>query len=209
MGDGVIRGHLNSLAPTLNTLTLSLNTGTALVAGYPVHNGTADQFLLTRPVTSTRVDRLVAWVKPLGAASNPGEAGFSVRSGVEGDPVTSLVQTADLHEVGLAQVTVPTAGALTLTDERLFCLEQPPDMDADHVSSFTTTDTGGVAITDLSITLDIPRGGNYVVVATLTGQQLETQVVTAWVLQATYGPTFNSLAVSNPGQVAVDSTGRF
>jgi len=105
-------------------------------------------------------------------------------------------------------VSIPVVAPIVITDERAFSGERLSDPGVARVSNFTTTDGTGVAITGASITLGIPRTGTYDIEAELSAQQRDSAATRAWALRATYGPTFNGLAVVNPHQVAVDSTGR-
>jgi hypothetical protein len=152
---------------------------------------------------------VVARVYPLGSGTTPGLSEFAILAGTEGAGATALTQSATVHEISLATVTVPTAGTLTLVDDRVFSNERKTDIDVARVSSFSTTSATEVPVTDASVTLDIPNGATtYYVIATVTCQQLETQVNTAWVLQNTYDPIWSIREMSSPSQVAIDSTGR-
>jgi hypothetical protein len=173
-----------------------------------VRNLTIDRFTLARPAVSTRIDRLIVSLRPFGSTTNPGHAVFGILAGEEGGAAPDLTQSANLYQISLATITVPKAGALTLTDTRAFVGEKLSDQAEDRVSEVTTTSAVGAALTGLSVTLDIPRSGTYDITASLSAQQVRTVASNGWELQATYGPTFNSLAMGSPGQVAVDSTGR-
>lgn len=175
-GDGYIAGYLNNLAVSLNGATLSLGTGGALVAGYPVINSTADSFPLARPSTGTRVDRLVARVYG-DAHEDHGLAEFAILAGTVDAGAPALTQTSSVYEVALATVSVPSAGSLAMTDERTPVLGRvtsraAPVTGVARASSVATSSTGGEAV--LSLDLELPQTTTYDIEAEFTGYQAST-----------------------------------
>ncbi len=213
LGDGVTRGYANALAVSLVSggPSVSVATGAANVAGHPFVTYNATGLTNSRPSSGTRIDRIIVRLYPEGSATTPGYAYLTVLAGTVDAGTPALTQTSTVHEVTLATVTVPSAGAIVLTDERAFAGERLSDQDVARVASITTTSAAGEALSGLSVTLDLPRDGTYDIEAELTAQQRSSASTSAWVLQATYGTTTVPFAADpnfdTPAQVAVDSSG--
>jgi hypothetical protein len=146
LGDGVIRGDMDELAVAAgagNTVTVA--RGSALIAGIPYCNYTADTLTFTRPVASTRIDRVV--IRFYGDASaTPGKAELAWLTG------TDTKSGAALYEVSLAQVTIPVVAPIVV-DERAFSGARLSDQDVVRASSATTTHATGEALSGLSVTM--------------------------------------------------------
>lgn len=206
-GDGYIPGFLNNLAVGLSDTTLTLNTGGALVNGYPVINYTADTFNLARPSSGTRMDRLV--VRVYGPShEDHGAAEFAILAGTVGAGTPSLTQTDSVYEVALAQVTVPDAGSLTLTDERVGVLlglltRKAPVSGVARSAGVATDDTSGEAV--LSLDLVLPVDTTYDIEADVQAHQTSYDAY-AYDLKFGTDGTGNT-NFNNPGQIARDSSG--
>lgn len=208
-GDGVIRGYGSELAVALSGggPSVTVASGGANVAGHPfVQYTTSTTFSISRPVTSTRIDRVIIRLYPEGSATTPGKADPAILAGVEGSAATALTQSATVHEISLASVTIPTAGAVTLTDERTWATETPPAAGETRSTSESTTNVSGEALTNLNTNLVLPRTATYDVEAWVSAIQDNGG---GWVEQA--GSPFGSLGAgtspnfSSPAQVAVNS----
>jgi hypothetical protein len=111
---GVSPQYLNKLAVTGAASPVSVASGAALCYGIPYSNSAAVSVTIPTPATQTRIDRIVlraSW------------AGKTVRitrvAGTEGAGAPSLVQTpGTTWDIPLAQVSITTGSALTVTDQR-------------------------------------------------------------------------------------------
>jgi hypothetical protein len=208
LGDGVIGSFLNQLQVSVGAgNTVAVTSGGAVVAGHPVIQYTATALSVTRPSTSERIDRVIVSLRPDTSATTPGLASVRLLAGTEGAGVApSLTQTSELYEISLASVTVPVVAPMTVTDERTFVGQQGDEAVTVRVDAVSTTSVGGAALTDATVTLALSRSGTYDLAAEVTAQQTVTAAV--WTRQATYGPTFNGTAISDPNQVVVNSAGR-
>lgn len=128
LGDGVIRGVTSELAVSLVSggPSVTVAPGAANVAGHPVGFYADTALAITRPESGTRVDRVVIRLNPEGSATTPGKAVLAILAGTVDAGAPALTQTATTHELSLAQLSVPSAGAIVLTDERDFSGEKPP-----------------------------------------------------------------------------------
>lgn len=208
-GDGYIPGFLNNLAPSVASTTVSLATGGALVAGYPVINYTADTFSITRPSSGTRVDRLVARLYGEAHADH-GLAEFAILAGTVDAGTPSLTQTTSVYEVSLATVTVPSAGSLTLVDDRTALLASivsraAPVTGVARAASVSTSSSGGEALTGLSFNLALTADATYDIEAEIQAQQTVSAAVTPLISAGTYGTGNDNF--NFPQQIAVDPSG--
>jgi len=208
LGDGVVRGYGSELATSLGVDSVAVADGAANVVGHPFVVYTASTNLaFSRPVSSTRIDRVIIRLYPEGSATTPGKADLALLAGTEGGAAPTLTQTTTVYEISLAQVSIPVVGTPTLTDERDFTNEVEGFASSISRSDVLITTSGaGASLASFSLTL--PLAQMYDVDARVGCLQADSTSVMGWVLQASYGPTFNSLALSTIGQVAVDSTGR-
>lgn len=175
MGDGYVPGLWGELAVSLSDTTVTLATGAALAAGYPIVNYTPDTFTLARPAAGTRVDRLVARV--YGEAHvDVGLAEFAVLTGSVGSGTPALTQSATLYEVALATVSVPSSGGLTLTDERTPIpaarFRPAPLAGTARAGSVSTGNLSGEALSGLSVQLTLPQSVTYDLEADLSAVQI-------------------------------------
>ena len=189
-GDGVVRGYANELAVTLvsNGPGVSVATGAANVAGHPFVVYSSVGLSNSRPSSGTRTDRVILRLYPTGSATTPGKADVALLQGTVDAGAPALTQTATVHEVSLAQMSVPSAGVVTLTDERAFAGETLMEDGVARTDSITTTSASGEALAGLAVTLLLPRAATYDIEAELTARQTDTaSLIGAWTLQATYG----------------------
>lgn len=215
LGDGVITGLLSGLSASLSGTTVTLGTGGALCAGYPVLNYSAVSLPLTRPASGTRVDRIVARAYPAGASTSPGYADVALVSG-DGVSTPALVQTANEHQVALWLLSVPSVGAITLTDERTAVLSgyltRPTTIAGTAIAqSASTSSAGGEALSGLTVSLVLPTSRTYDISATLSAIQNVSDPV-APSAELVFSHSFGGFGASDglfsaPRQTAVDGSG--
>lgn len=203
LGDGYISGFLGELAISLNGATVTIESGGALVGGYPVIAYSANATTYSRPASGTKYLRIVAQVF-LDGSETPGEAGFVALSSLEAVP--DLQCDATRWQTALATVTVPASGSLTLVDERVPCLASyvsrpAPVTGSARVSSASTSNSSGEALTGLGFNLVLPDSVTYDIEAELTCVQDVTAAVTHLASYGSFGsgtaPNF-----SGPNQIA-------
>ena len=127
---GVLAGYANAFAATVtgvgDTTPVEIETGAAMVYGFPYESDSMVQVEVPTPSVSTRIDRIVLRVD---------WAAQTVRiariAGVEGGSAPALTQTADTTwEISLYQVSITTGGVITITaDERSYCRFNTPAID--------------------------------------------------------------------------------
>lgn len=181
LGSGVRPGD-GGFALTVSGTTLTLAPGVAGVAGYPLTLTAAVAMEVVRPVSGTRVDRVVARVFPLTAAVDPGYADVALVAGVVGAGAPALVQTAAEHQIALWQVSVPAAGALAATDERAellagYLTSAAPAVGSARVASVATNSVAGAALSGLAVSLSLPLARTYDVTAAVAAIQNVTDPV--------------------------------
>jgi hypothetical protein len=213
LGDGVIRGYLGELAPSLVSggPSLAIASGAANIVGHPTVYSKGTTITNTRPVSGTRIDRVTARVFTDDHPTHAGLAYLILNPGVvDSGSAIAMPPVGNIREISLALVTVPSAGAITLTDDREFASERGAIVAGETrlPATLTTTNTSGAALPGAEVALFLPRTMEYVVEGTLATRQKDIAPTTQWVVQATYGPPFGSLGMTQPSQVAVDSTGR-
>lgn len=116
---GVLAQRLNELAVAGATSPVSVATGEALVHGTWYQNDASENVAIPTPGSATRVDRVVLrknWTAQT--------VRITRIAGTEGGGAPSLVQSDGVTwDVPLAQVSITTGGAITLTDEREFIFD--------------------------------------------------------------------------------------
>ena len=113
---GVAPDYLNKLAVSGTSSPVAVNTGGALVYGFPYFNTASVNVVVPTPNTSTRIDRVV-----LRADWAAQTVRITRVAGTEGAGAPALTQTAGTTwDMPLAQASITTGGAITLTDEREF-----------------------------------------------------------------------------------------
>lgn len=115
--EGVLKGAANELAVSGASSPVAVATGAALVKGHWYRNTAAVNVAVASPAAATRIDRVV-----LQADWAAQTVRIALVAGVEGGAAPAVTQTDGTKwEISLAQVSITTAGAITLTDERAFC----------------------------------------------------------------------------------------
>jgi len=115
---GVAYGYGNALEVTNPSgRDLQVNTGAAIVAGFPYWNTSAVTKTLTLPVIGT-----TGWRMVLRADWAAQTVRITLKKSADGVPtIPSLTQTdGATYEIGLAYGTITTGGVVSLTDERIF-----------------------------------------------------------------------------------------
>ncbi len=115
---GVAYGYGNALEVTNPSgRDLQVNTGAAIVAGFPYWNTSAVTKTLTLPVIGT-----TGWRMVLRADWAAQTVRITLKESADGVPtIPSLTQTdGATYEIGLAYGTITTGGVVSLTDERIF-----------------------------------------------------------------------------------------
>jgi hypothetical protein len=111
---GVVADYEDALIVTTTAETYTVATGFACVYGFFFENTASYDFEVVSPTGDTRIDRIV--VRADWAAQT---VELAVVEGKEGGTAPALTQVAsDTWEIPLAQASVTTGGAITLTDER-------------------------------------------------------------------------------------------
>lgn len=172
--DGVNRRYANQLRASMVGDSLSVLSGMAFVRGIPVvrySNGTPLLPLL-RSALGTTIYRFVAWVDV-----EDGHAGFTLTGGTPGGGAPALAEgESDIWDLPLWRITVPTAGAITLTDEREFSLDRylhrtKPISGTVRAQTASTEDTGGAILSGLSTALVLPDDVVYDIEASFSAKQ--------------------------------------
>ena len=111
---GVQAAYEDALIVTTTAGHYHVAAGFACVYGFMYENTAAVDFDVVSPVGATRIDRIV-----LQASWAAQTVRLAVLTGDEGGAAPSLTQTASTTwEIPLAQASVTTGGAITLTDQR-------------------------------------------------------------------------------------------
>lgn len=145
---GVIEDYENALAVSNPAGTdIRVATGAALVDGKFYENDANDDTTLVAPAVSTRIDRVV--LRKDWAAQT---VRIAILTGIEGGGVPALTQTdGTTWEIPLAQVSITTASAITLTDERTFARTPlSPSTSSAMVEIETIVAPGGASTIDFS-----------------------------------------------------------
>jgi len=111
---GVAPDYLNELAVTGTVSPAAVNTGGALVYGFPYFNSASVNVAVPTPSSATRVDLIV-----LEADWTAQTVRIARVEGVEGAGAPSLTQSAGTTwQMVLAQASITTGGTITVTDAR-------------------------------------------------------------------------------------------
>lgn len=111
---GVAPDYQNKLAVSGTSSPVSVATGAALVYGIPYVNTAAVNVAIPTPSGATRIDRIV-----LRADYTAQTVRITRIAGTEGGAGPSLTQSAGTTwDIPLAQVSITTAGVVTVTDQR-------------------------------------------------------------------------------------------
>lgn len=115
---GVAAGVLGELAVTAGSGQVSVAGGRLIGEGYGYKNTASLVVAIPTPAANTRIDRIVVRVQH----GTTRTARITRIAGTEGAAAPALTQSAGVTwDVPLAQVTVTTAGAITVVDQRSFC----------------------------------------------------------------------------------------
>lgn len=215
LGDGVVSGYANEFSTSLVSggPSVSVRGGAAVVRGHPVviYSDTAT-FSISRPTTSTRVDRVTLRLHPEGLSALAGKAELRILQGTEGAGAPALTQNTTTYEISLYTITIPKTGTITLTDERAYAQGAKPTTGEARSDSAITTSTTGALLSGTTLTLTLPQAVTYDVSARL--QCVQTDVSAGWFLAGTYLVGFAGISVISPpatpvpAQVAVNSAGK-
>lgn len=115
---GVLKGHLNELAVSGSTSPLSVATGGALVAGFWYVSDAVTSVTIATPASATRIDLLVLRANYLNRTVR-----ITTITGTEGGGAPSPIRIVnETWDIPLAQLSITTGGAITLTDRRSFAM---------------------------------------------------------------------------------------
>lgn len=113
-GDGIHKNYLNELKPTGAAPNVQVDTGSALVSGFPYLNDAAVNVNIPTPIVDTRIDRIV-----LRASWAAATVRITRIAGVEGGAAPAIVQTLGVTwDVPICQAEITTGAVITVTDER-------------------------------------------------------------------------------------------
>lgn len=114
--EGVMKNYLNELSASGAVSPVAVNTGAAIVYGFPYWNTVSENVTIPTPAGSTRVDLIV-----LRADWTAQTVRLTRIAGTEGAGPPSLTQTDGvLWDLPLWQASITTGGAITLTDQRAY-----------------------------------------------------------------------------------------
>ncbi len=114
---GIVKNFGDELEVTGTASPVSVAAGGAMVYGFPYLSDAAVTVAIPTPAASTRIDRIV-----LRADWAAQTVRITRIAGTEGAGAPALTQNPGVtYDVPLAQVSITTAGAITVTDEREFC----------------------------------------------------------------------------------------
>lgn len=116
--EGVLKNYLNELAVTNSTgRTMSVNTGGALVYGFPYYNSSAATVDLTHPTIGTTGYRIV--LRASWAAQTVRVTKIESADGTAAIP--AMTQSAgETWDIPLAEGTITTGDVITVTDDRVY-----------------------------------------------------------------------------------------
>ena len=113
---GVAPDFADKLAVSGSSSPVAVATGAALVYGIPYFNTASVNVAVATPAGATRIDRVV-----LRASWSAQTVRIALVAGSEGGAAPALTQSAGTTwEIPLAQVSITTGGAITVTDERVW-----------------------------------------------------------------------------------------
>lgn len=112
--EGVMKGYENELEATGTATPVAVNTGAALIYGFPYWNTASVNVAIPTPAASTRIDRIVL---------RAGWAAQTVRitriAGTEGAGAPAITQTDGVTwDLKICQASITTGGIITITDDR-------------------------------------------------------------------------------------------
>lgn len=114
--EGVLKNYQNELEVTGAATPVAVNTGGAIVYGFPYWNTASVNVTIPTPSGATRIDRIV-----LRASWAAQTVRITRVAGSEGGGAPALTQTdGTTWDISLAQVSITTGGVITVTDERVF-----------------------------------------------------------------------------------------
>lgn len=112
--EGVHKGYENELEPTGVATPVAVDTGAALIYGFPYWNTASVDVAIPTPSVSTRIDRIV-----LRADWTAQTTRITRIAGTEGAGVPAIVQTDGVTwDLKICQASITTGGTITVTDER-------------------------------------------------------------------------------------------
>ncbi len=113
--EGVQKGYENDLEPTGAATPVAINTGAAIIYGFPYWNTASVNVAVATPAGNTRIDRIV-----LRASWAAQTIRITLIAGAEGSGIPpAIVQTDGVTwDLKICQVSITTGGTITLTDER-------------------------------------------------------------------------------------------
>lgn len=115
--EGVLKGLDGELEVTGTATPVSVAIGGAIVNGKFYYSSSPKSVDVPAPVSATRIDRIV-----LRADYAAQTVRIARLAGAEGEAAPALTQNDGVTwEISLAQISVTTAGVITVTDERVFC----------------------------------------------------------------------------------------
>ncbi len=115
---GVVPGVLNELEVTGTSSPVAVNSGWAIVKGKLFRNTASKNVVVASPAVSTRIDRVVVLID---YTATPETGTITLIAGAEGGAAPSLAAyqvDGTQWALPLAQVSITTGGAITVTDER-------------------------------------------------------------------------------------------
>jgi hypothetical protein len=117
VAQGVLIDHVGSLAVTVGSGVVNVAGGGAIIYGFPYWNTSSVAVSIPTPAGATRIDRIV-----LRASWAARTVRITRIAGTPGAGAPSIVQTAGTTwDIPLAQVSITTEGAITVTDQRAYC----------------------------------------------------------------------------------------
>ncbi|MFA5053328.1 MAG: hypothetical protein WC565_04680 [Parcubacteria group bacterium] len=134
--EGVLKNYLNALAVTNSTgRTMSVNTGGALVYGFPYYNSAAATVDLAHPVVGTTGYRIV--LRASWAAQTVRVTKIESADGTAAIPAMTQVANTT-WDIPLAEGTITTGDVITVTDDRVF-LHPNIEIEAAMIATGTRT----------------------------------------------------------------------
>lgn len=114
--EGVHKNYGNELAVTGTATPVAVNTGAAIVYGFPYWNTASVDVAIPTPAVSTRVDYIT-----LEADWTAQTVRITRVAGTEGAGTPALTQTDGVEwQIPLATASITTGGVITVTDARVF-----------------------------------------------------------------------------------------
>lgn len=157
--EGVNKGYENELEVTGTSSPVAVNTGAAIVFGFPYWNTASVNVAVPTPSVATRIDLIV-----LEADWTAQTVRITRVAGTEGAGAPSLTQTDGVTwQIKLAEVSITTGGVITVTDARVFLhpnIEVETAMIADD--AITTAKIADDAVNGALIADDVIDSNHYV-----------------------------------------------